>query len=239
MINDIAFHFIMPTPAYTSCKSIFQYFESIDSFERGSQDGSIRDYASRLRNEIFEIETIIDSKYAVVAKKKDASATGVLDKSGMYKLLTGMLVLRSLKQDRELYNHVISRIDDCLDGDEIANIAEAFYERKQTDDPLLSNVAPVVNHVSKRGKGRNGTKSNADKLPCFKFFDGKCNDGECSFAHRKISQSEANNFGYKQWKKWQDLKKKRAEKRAQADATEETEPAPGAAFVHGGQGFQY
>ena len=221
---------------YTSCKSIFQYFESIDNFERGTEDGSIRDYASRVRNEIFEIETIIDSKYKVVANKKDPSADGVLGKTGVYKLLTGMVVLRSLKQDRELYNHVISRIDDCLDGDEIANIAEAFYERKQTDDPLLSKLAPSVNYVNKRGKGKGGPKSNTDKLPCFKFFDGNCNNDNCSFAHRKITQSEADGFGYQKWKK---MVTKNAKKKSKADATEEKEPDLGAAFVHGGQGFRY
>ena len=181
---------------YTSCKSIFQYFESIDNFERGSEDGSIRDYASRVRNEIFEIETIIDSKYKVVANKKDPSADGVLGKTGVYKLLTGMVVLRSLKQDRELYNHVISRIDDCLDGDEIANIAEAFKERKQTDDPLLSSLAPVVNHV----KGGKSLK-NGGSRPCFFNFDGLCDRGDnCWFDHGQFSQAEVNAHGYEKWK---------------------------------------
>ena len=181
---------------YSSCKSIFQHFELLDNFEMSESENSLRDYASRLQNEIFEIETVIDAKYATVAKKKNTSSDGVLEKSALYKLLTGMVFLRTLKKDRELYNHVISRIDDCLDATEIANIAEAFKERKQTDDPLLSNLAPAVNHV-KGGK----SQKNGGSRPCFFNFDGLCDRGDnCRFDHGQFSQAEVNAHGYEKWK---------------------------------------
>ena len=160
----------------------------------GDNETSFRDYASRLQNKVFEIKTIIDSKSATVAKKKGSSSNGFLAKSALFKLLTGMVFLRSLKKDRELYNHVISRIDDCLDVSEIANIAEAFCERKQTDDPLLTNVA-TVNHV----KGGYNVKSSK---PCFFNFEGRCKKGaDCRFAHGQFSQEEVNAHGYADWKR--------------------------------------
>ena len=221
---------------YSSCKSIFQHFELLDNFEMGDSETSLRDYASRLQNEIFEIETVIKSKYATVAKKKDSSSNGTLDESALFKLLTGMVFLRTLKKDRELYNHVISRIDDCLDATEIANIAEAFKERKQSDDPLLSHVAPVVNHVNKGG--RDDKKGREQKnVPCFRHFENKCTKGNrCPYSHEKTSLKELNEHGYQKYKA------KAAKYNNVATKKEDNEDkllGMGAAYVHGASGFQY
>ena len=199
----------------------------------GETETSLRDYASRLQNEIFEIETVIDSKYATLAKKKSASSDGVLDKSALYKLLTGMVFLRTLKKDRELYNHVISRIDDCLDATEIANIAEAFKERKQSDDLLLSNVGPAVNYSNKGGRGDKKGSRKKD-VPCFKNFENKCKRGDkCPYSHKKTSLKELNEHGY------QEYKKRFAEAATKTEPNEDKLLGMGAAYLHGASDFRF
>ena len=218
---------------YASCKSIFQHLELLDSFEMAKDEVTFRDYASRLENEVFEIETVIDAKFATLAKKKDNSATGVLGKADMYKLFTGVVFLRTLRKDRELYNHVISKIDDCVSASEIANIADAFKERKQSDDPLFSNVVPAVNHVNKGGKKNKNRQSNT---PCFLKFENRCKKGDdCPFSHKKATLEEVNERGYQKWKTRIAASKAATENKTK----EENAPAPGAAYLHGVSGFHY
>ena len=181
---------------YESRRSIFQHLEKLDSIAMDDSEMSYRDYAAKVQQEIFDLKTIVRQKFIEVKKKKDSNFTGKLTDDDLFSLMAGTLVLRALKNKPDIFNHTIAKIDDCLTGEEIAQIAQSFSERKQTDDPILQ--PPTVNFAGKTGKpnGKTGqhpakkNSGNSYKKPayCHNFQAGvKCyippNKKHCAFKH--------------------------------------------------------
>ena len=169
---------------YESRRSIFQHLEKLDSIAMDDSEMSYRDYAAKVQQEIFDLKTIVRQKFIEVKKKKDSNFTGKLTDDDLFSLMAGTLVLRALKNKPDIFNHTIAKIDDCLTGEEIAQIAQSFSERKQTDDPIFQ--APTANFAGKTG--HNPAKKNSGnnaKRPayCHYFQAGKCNKSPCSYVH--------------------------------------------------------
>ena len=174
---------------YESKRSIFQHLEKLDSIAMDDPSMSYRDFAAKVQQEIFDLKTIVRTKFIEVKKKKDASFTGKLTEDDLFSLMAGTLVLRSLKSNHDIFNHTISKIDDCLTGEEIAQIAQSFSERKQTDDPHLQ--LPGVMYAGKTGQHQ--AKKNWNKYDnkpkkvdyCHKFQADACKRDPCPYKHEK------------------------------------------------------
>ena len=169
--------------AYESKKSVFQYFAELDEYT-GKKGESVQDFAGRVRQDIFDLKTVIKSKWVELKKKDDRDFTGKLETDDVFDLLHGLVVLRHLQNDRECYNYVITRADECLDGGDLANKAAAFKQRADTNDSVLTNTSPRVNYVNRQSNADSTTTFDRSKAPCFNQRDyGQCKRPNCEFDH--------------------------------------------------------
>ena len=188
---------------YESKKSIFQLLEEFDHFTKGAHEKSNRDYAGRL-NEVFsERKTVVKAKFAEIQKAKSKSENMTAD--DVFNFWEGMIFLRSLKSDRDVYNYTINQIDECLQSLDIAQVADSYKERSQSDDPIFVSSSPAINYVrgNNGNKDENSTKKamkkkeNNDKRkermknqPCFFFQVDKCTHKKCPRKHVKVDRAE-------------------------------------------------
>ena len=171
---------------FQSKKSIFQYLQGLDQMAR-KEDESVRDYAGRIDEEMFDVKTIVYAKFLEEKKKKDPDFDKTIGPDDVFDFFAGTILLRDLQNDREAFNYTITRVDDCFGAQDVANVAAAYKERSQGTDPLLSD--PIAMHVkTDRPKG--------DTI-CWHFQEhGTCRFGEkCRFKHVAPDKNQAKNNG--------------------------------------------
>ena len=105
---------------------------------------AIRDYAGRIEEQMFDVQTIVAAKFKEGKKKVKPDFEGELATENVFAFMAGTILLRGLQNDREAYNYTITRVDECFDARDIANVAAAYKERSQYTDPILSN--PMIHH---------------------------------------------------------------------------------------------
>ena len=166
---------------FDSKKSIFLCLEQIDGIEKGSTE-SYRDLASKVEQQLFDITTVVEAKWKAAS---DANKSQEMSASDVFSLIGGMQVLRIMRKDTDLDNHCITRIDTALDASGIANIAMSYIERKQSTDPVMSNI-PAVNWTNQQ---------NSKPQICFDFQKGRCTRNPCQYRHEKIENFNRNRSG--------------------------------------------
>ena len=129
---------------FESKKSIFQYLQELDNMQL-MEGEAIRDYAGRIEEQVFDVQTIIAAKFKEGKKKSKPDFDGELETENVFAFMAGTILLRGLQSDREAYNYTITRVDECFDARDIANVAAAYKERSQYNDPILSTT--MIHHT--------------------------------------------------------------------------------------------
>ena len=157
-------------------KSVFQIMQSIDTWARKPTE-THRDYASRIRHDMFDLIGVVKAKWKEAKKQENASFDKEMEVDDIFRLIGGMVLLRDVALDRAMFDHVITRIDKATDASGIASVVMGYSDRKQTTDPVMSNVGEV-NHAN----GQHRDKPNG---VCWTWLDtGDCrNRDQCSWKH--------------------------------------------------------
>ena len=168
---------------YESRKSIYQFMEQLDEVELKKGE-SLRDFATRLEEKVFELNTAVSAKFKELKTKKDPNFDGEMSKDDVFSLWAGMSMLKALQPDKGLYCHTITKADECFSALDLANIAEAYKERSQGDTMILL-------HAKGRSDNDNGRTGNNQRRVgppgvCWNMhFDGKC-EGKYKFKGKMI-----------------------------------------------------
>ena len=152
---------------YESKKALSQYFQEL--YEIGRRDNeNVRNFAARVEEKIFDSKTVIKSKFLDLKKKENPDFDGKIEVDDVFALMGVENVLRSLKSNKNCYNYTITRSDECFTAAEVANVAEAFTERRQQESNFM-NSHESVNY------GRDASRpqqTDLKKTECF-FWTGR------------------------------------------------------------------
>ena len=198
------FHSVDPLDSFEKLKSFlrqkyedqlsaYQHFQKLDSMERGNSE-SVTDFARRVQSTSLDIRTVIFEKFKrhhSKLVKQETEATESMSAAQLMDFMSGQVVLRSLKNDREAFNHIVDDLDKCWNAQDIATRAAGFIGRRVKNDALFSDNSPKVNFANNRQESRkraNNQKFDAKSKPkkaCTRMimYD-KCDFGErCYQSH--------------------------------------------------------
>ena len=210
---------------YEDQLSAYQHFQKLDSMERGSSE-SVSDFARRVQSTSLDIRSVIFEKFKrhqSKVVKQETVGTDSMSASELMDFISGQIVLRSLRNDREAFNHIVDELDVCWNAQDIATRAAGFIGRRVKNDALFSDSGPKVNFANNRqeshkraNQNKNANRKKSDR-PCKGMilydtcqFGEKCwssHDKQVILAEKKIlreklnGQQNSDNKGRKPWKK--------------------------------------
>ena len=214
---------------YEDSLSAYQHFQKLDSMERGSSE-TVAEFARRVQSVSLDVRSVIFEKYKRHTKKlvkSETETTEEMTASDLMDFMSGQVVLRSLKDDREAFNHIVDDLDKCWNAQDISTRASGFIGRRVKNDQLFPETEPKVNFAKKTPDGQkkesSGQKKRATKKSGGKkrkgachslIFQNKCEYGDrCIFSHdpelilstKKLMRDNLNgqensNKGRKPWK---------------------------------------
>ena len=214
---------------YECSLSAYQHFQKLDSMERGSSE-TVADFARRVQSISLDIRSVIFEKYKRHTQKLVKSENKTSDEmtaSDLMDFMAGQVVLRSLKDDREAFNHIVDDLDRCWNAQDIATRASGFMGRRVKNDELFPETDQKVNFAKNAQNGQkkgqasqnkraNKNSSGKSKNVCHGLiFKNHCEQGKrCRFSHdpekvlatRKLMREsligqEKSEKGGKSWKK--------------------------------------
>ena len=159
-------------------------FQLLDRFDLLQKDASENygEYAIKVTNHVSRMAVEIMSKFSK-ATGREMLATDV------FKMYGGVAMIREVRKSRECYHAIMTQVKDDLDASSIGQLAGAYEERREKEDPVLSNQA-VVNYANSKPRG-----------VCFNYREtGRCKFGKkCRYRHvRDSARGDDKNSGRNQ-----------------------------------------
>ena len=172
---------------YESRKSIYQFMEELDSVQL-RQNECMRDFGTRLEQKMFELETAVKAKFIELKKKKEPEFDGDMTTDDVFKMFTGMSLIKALQPNKALYTHVMTKADDCFSALDLANIADAYTQRSQDDEGTVMHARGQSGGGNQnRNGGNNQNRNQSTKLTgppgvCWRLHNGKkCTRNNCKW----------------------------------------------------------
>lgn len=207
---------------YESRKSIYQFMEELDSVQL-RQNECMRDFGTRLEQKMFELETAVKAKFIELKKRKEPEFDGDMTTDDVFKMFTGMSLIKALQPNKGLYTHVMTKADDCFSALDLANIADAYTQRSQDDEGTVMHA-----------RGQSGSNNQDRSQPAKRrgpigvcwgmHFDNKCANGpSCRWCNKKDGGNKNGNGGRNGQRQ---NNRQNQNKRADAGAKPSAPPAP-------------
>ena len=179
---------------YESKTSAYMHYQLFDSMEKSPTE-SISDFAIRVDRTKREVGAIVFDKFSrhqknLVKKENEAEKTE-MSAQDLLDFMAGQIVLRSLKSDKEAYNHLVaSDLDKCWNASSIATKAAYFVTNRSKSDPMFPDPDPKVNFARNKQQSRPKQKSDSSGQnqkyahPCPYEIRKRCiRRNSCKFDH--------------------------------------------------------
>ena len=187
---------------HASKMSVFQILDTIWEMDQKETE-NFRDFGIRLDDKAKEAENIIEAKFKEWA---DANEGSEMNKSDIYKLVSGQVFLQSLKnKHRVVYNNICNDLDKTWSANEIALKAMTFSDRMASSDDSQNQGSVPDAFAAQHGRNSNSNSNKGSRNQnnsrhengkkngnCWFFTStGKCSRDKCNFNH---SQEERKMF---------------------------------------------